>query len=584
MIAIKNACDTLRVSNQLLLRGDSKTVLVHSVQLDTPLLCLVLIHAWFAIMIQMSLQFAFSLLFLFFLCGVANGNQSRAFSEEYIEGLYGRFFEYNMMAERQPCPRVIDHINKGEASSTLGGWIVPHDKILAGGIKCNDGKNLLLKEFDESSSMPEALASNNIASETFNLMKESSTGFWLGVDDRTCGKWVFPNPSFVFFVKELDKSVTTSFRLSLKPKQKYMFVVSTRFTCIYVDLPRKATPTIIFNPNTPAGSGSEQAPPNNTPETSTAPTPSVIVSNTTPKPTVDPTKTPSGTGSSTLPSQASQTPASSKPANTEEPAEPTSLPSPSAETTDVLSESPAPSSEQGDKNLTIVDVANGMTPEPSPSQDKTIMDIVNGNSSIAEQAVDSLNPSGDALMGADGASLCFPADATVELSNGAMKRIDEIDVGDSIRVGQEFSHVFGFTHRISTGIFEFVRLTTEQGKHIELTGGHFLYVNGQLQKAGDVQVGDRLRVSNGESVVVTYVTTVRKEGLYNPQTLHGDIVVNGIVSSTYTQSVDKQMAHALLTPLRAAYSVSKRSFLGAFESGYVREVIVRWCRRLTLVR
>lgn len=46
-------------------------------------------------------------------------------------------------------------------------------------------------------------------------------------------------------------------------------------------------------------------------------------------------------------------------------------------------------------------------------------------------------------------------------------------------------------------------------------------------------------------------------GLYNPQTLDGRIVVNGIIASTYTTAVIPEAAHALLTPLRCLFNVCR---------------------------
>lgn len=73
---------------------------------------------------------------------------------------------------------------------------------------------------------------------------------------------------------------------------------------------------------------------------------------------------------------------------------------------------------------------------------------------------------------------------------------------------------------------------------------------------GDVRKGDRLVQGGGDTAkerVVAEVRRVAGRGLYNPQTLHGDIVVDGMLVSTYTKTVPPQGAHALLTPLRAVY-------------------------------
>jgi hypothetical protein len=50
------------------------------------------------------------------------------------------------------------------------------------------------------------------------------------------------------------------------------------------------------------------------------------------------------------------------------------------------------------------------------------------------------------------------------------------------------------------------------------------------------------------------VSTEWAEGLYNPHTMHGDIVVDGVHTSTYTDSVAPALAHALLWPVRMLVS------------------------------
>jgi len=166
-------------------------------------------------------------------------------------------------------------------------------------------------------------------------------------------------------------------------------------------------------------------------------------------------------------------------------------------------------------------------------------------------------------------SVCFPAHATVELSNGTVIRMDEIQVGDKVLVNaeKEYSDVFMFTHRLSAVNAEFVSLQTENGNNIMLTKNHYLYVNGKMAVSGIVKVGDKLQTKDGKSTAVTSVSTVRADGLYNPNTLHGDIVVNGIVASAYTSDINPTLAHAALMPVRMAYKLGGDVVGHAFDNG-----------------
>jgi hypothetical protein len=154
------------------------------------------------------------------------------------------------------------------------------------------------------------------------------------------------------------------------------------------------------------------------------------------------------------------------------------------------------------------------------------------------------------------ASSCFPAGATVELEGGAVVPVDTLAVGDRVHVGHgQFSEVFMFTHRVADHAGEYVEVATATGAVLRATSGHYLYVNGGLVPAGSVTVGDTVELGRGGMDVVARVSTVLSTGLYNPQTVHGDVVVDGVRASTYTTAVAPALAHAALAPVRAVFSV-----------------------------
>lgn len=84
-----------------------------------------------------------------------------------------------------------------------------------------------------------------------------------------------------------------------------------------------------------------------------------------------------------------------------------------------------------------------------------------------------------------------------------------------------------------------------------------MYANGRAMEARVVQPGFVMTGDDGSLLTVAGVKSGTGRGLYNPQTLHGDIVVDGVVVSTYTESVEMGMAHALLAPIRAGFSTAK---------------------------
>lgn len=149
---------------------------------------------------------------------------------------------------------------------------------------------------------------------------------------------------------------------------------------------------------------------------------------------------------------------------------------------------------------------------------------------------------------------CFPAAATVLLDTGATARMDALSVGDRVSVGRgAFSPVFMFTHAAAGARADFVRLHTAAGARVDLTPGHYLYVGGALVPAREVRVGDAVEGGDGGEDVVVAVERVKGVGLFNPQTLQGDVVVGGVRASTYTTAVAPGVAHGLLWPLRVVY-------------------------------
>ena len=90
---------------------------------------------------------------------------------------------------------------------------------------------------------------------------------------------------------------------------------------------------------------------------------------------------------------------------------------------------------------------------------------------------------------------------------------------------------------------------------LTLTSSHYLYVGGVLRPASEAKAGDEVACEGDRTgKVVAAESGVKGKGLFNPHTLHGDLVVDGVHTSTYTTAMSPTLAHALLWPFRAAYS------------------------------
>lgn len=210
--------------------------------------------------------------------------------------------------------------------------------------------------------------------------------------------------------------------------------------------------------------------------------------------------------------------------------------------------------ESGKPSSAAVNETSGATP------------IVGGDTTAPADSPSPIDAEGSVPEGSPAASdsnpVCFPASATVELASGDRVPMADLRIGDRVRTGPaSFSDVFLFTHRDAVIRSNFVRLLTVAGSSITLTKSHYLYSNGALVAAESVRIGDVLELADGSDSPVVAVESVSSVGLYNPQTVDGNIVVEGVVASAYTTAVHPRVAHsALLAPVRFLYERLPASF------------------------
>lgn len=162
------------------------------------------------------------------------------------------------------------------------------------------------------------------------------------------------------------------------------------------------------------------------------------------------------------------------------------------------------------------------------------------------------------MESAESESACFPSDAIVELRDGTVTTMAELRIGDHVKVAHpdSYSPIYFFSHNHPHVVSDVIKIdTTVEGISLSVSPGHLIYVNGNLVPASNVEVGDEISVSHVSSTkaIVTAKKLVASKGLHNPHTVHGDIVVNGVIASTFTSSVDPSLAKILLSPFRIIY-------------------------------
>ncbi|OSX73498.1 hypothetical protein BU14_0342s0018 [Porphyra umbilicalis] len=163
--------------------------------------------------------------------------------------------------------------------------------------------------------------------------------------------------------------------------------------------------------------------------------------------------------------------------------------------------------------------------------------------------------------GGDDESACFPASAMVDAGDRGAVRMADLRVGDAVAsaaAGGAPTDVYLFTHADADAVTRFVVLTTGGGRRpLVVSPGHYVFLaGGRTAAARTVRVGDALvDAATGAAAPVTAVSRVLARGLYNPQTLSGDLAVDGYAVSTWTTAVAPAVASAALAPVRAVYGV-----------------------------
>lgn len=156
---------------------------------------------------------------------------------------------------------------------------------------------------------------------------------------------------------------------------------------------------------------------------------------------------------------------------------------------------------------------------------------------------------------------CFPANAKVKLENGTFTQISALNIGDRVLVAPNmYSDIIMFTHQEKYSINKFIELKTENSS-IRLSPGHNIYLSGKIKAASEAIIGDSLFMDNSRTEKVVSVKVVRDIGLFNPQTMHGDIYINGVRSSTFTEIIEPNTGNALLSVFRALYVVGSEEIL-----------------------
>jgi len=141
------------------------------------------------------------------------------------------------------------------------------------------------------------------------------------------------------------------------------------------------------------------------------------------------------------------------------------------------------------------------------------------------------------------ASGCFPNSATVSLrfegGRVATHTMEHLRVGDSVLTQAGFSKIFAFMDHDSNTKGEYVQLATASGHELSLSADHLVFAHAEQSPvlANTIVEGDLLWIMKDATVLPSRVVGVGhslQRGKHAPLTEHGTVVVNGVLSSSYT--------------------------------------------------
>ncbi len=167
---------------------------------------------------------------------------------------------------------------------------------------------------------------------------------------------------------------------------------------------------------------------------------------------------------------------------------------------------------------------------------------------------------------------CFPGDGVCVTEDSQSVAVSQLKAGDRVLTVDStgsllYEDLFLWSHAISQTQATFVSITTEQGKVLRLSPGHFLHVETvtNLMTAQDVRPMDSVFVVCPDLGMmrkerVLSVERVVGRGLYCPHTTGGSLVVDGVLVSCYTNLLPPTIAHQALAPVRFLYHTLPDSY------------------------
>lgn len=138
---------------------------------------------------------------------------------------------------------------------------------------------------------------------------------------------------------------------------------------------------------------------------------------------------------------------------------------------------------------------------------------------------------GEYLCGCEEA--CHPGSSTVQMTDGTLRALRSVNVGDEILTPNGFEPVLGFLHQESSDVAPYFHITAANNATIAISASHYLVVDGEWRDPASVTVGQMLKSADGLDVAITAIEERLAEGQYHFYVAGGVYFVDGLLSTDY---------------------------------------------------
>jgi hypothetical protein len=147
---------------------------------------------------------------------------------------------------------------------------------------------------------------------------------------------------------------------------------------------------------------------------------------------------------------------------------------------------------------------------------------------------------------------CFSGSARVTIEGKGTVAMDQVELGDHVLVANTkkgtaiYEPIYSFGHYDRELHLLYIQITAHHVTNdlnrratLEITPDHMIVTHGKgIIPASLVEIGDELLDAKGERMVVQKVSSVSRQGSYAPFTPSGQLVVDGILVSSYVTFQD----------------------------------------------